>query len=258
MTKYCCKVWIKESNKPQELSEKEWLSFDDSLLHREDGPACEFAGGRKVWYQNGEYHRENGPAYEWADGTKEWYQNGKRHRVDGPAREWVDGSKEWFQNGERHRVHGPACEWADGKKEYWLNGIQVTEKEILEKQMDKSINILEIPSDRLRMRGDNLTLLALYQNNSADDAAQVAAVYKDERGEVDIVYLSLDGHFHYTNEEAVEDVVLKPKKLSGWVNIYEQKITSQVYPSKKEADKCAYEDRLACIDLSQFEEGHNL
>ena len=36
----------------------------NDLLHREDGPAEEYADGTKVWYKNGKYHRENGPAIE--------------------------------------------------------------------------------------------------------------------------------------------------------------------------------------------------
>jgi hypothetical protein len=33
--------------------------------------------GTKCWYLNGELHREDGPAIEYAGGTKEWYLNGK-------------------------------------------------------------------------------------------------------------------------------------------------------------------------------------
>ena len=55
----------------------------------------------KVWFLNGQLHREDGPACEWADGTKEWYLNNKRHREDGPAVEWVDGIlKRWYLNGK--------------------------------------------------------------------------------------------------------------------------------------------------------------
>ena len=31
--------------------------------------------GNKWWYLNGKLHRENGPAIEYADGTKVWYLN---------------------------------------------------------------------------------------------------------------------------------------------------------------------------------------
>ena len=78
---------------------KEW--FLNGNLHREDGPACEWADGSKYWYLNGERHREDGPACEWANGTKYWYLNGKVHRESGPAIEYVSGSKYWFLNGEQ-------------------------------------------------------------------------------------------------------------------------------------------------------------
>ena len=47
----------------------------------------------------GQLHRDDGPAVEWANGSKMWYQNGIRHRTDGPAIEWADGRKEWWING---------------------------------------------------------------------------------------------------------------------------------------------------------------
>ena len=53
-------------------------------------------------YHNGanQLHRENGPAVEYADGDKYWYQNGQLHRTDGPAIEW-DDNDEWWINGVR-------------------------------------------------------------------------------------------------------------------------------------------------------------
>jgi len=96
-------------------------------LHREDGPAIEYANGTKFWYLNDEPHREDGPAIEYADGTKYWYLNGDRHRIDGPAVEWADGTKCWYFDGKLHREDGPAIEW--GSKSWWLNGIQYSEKE---------------------------------------------------------------------------------------------------------------------------------
>ena len=49
---------------------------------------------------NGKLHRENGPAIEYADGTKCWYKNGKLHREDGPAVQGISGYKEWHLNGK--------------------------------------------------------------------------------------------------------------------------------------------------------------
>ena len=46
--------------------------------------------------EEGQLHRENGPAIEYADGTKVWYYHGKLHREDGPAIESANGSKVWF------------------------------------------------------------------------------------------------------------------------------------------------------------------
>ena len=58
--------------------------------------------GTKEWYLNGKIHREDGPAAEYADGTKKWWLNGKLHREDGPAAEYPDGSKEWWLNGKKY------------------------------------------------------------------------------------------------------------------------------------------------------------
>ena len=53
-----------------------------------------------IRYRNeqGQLHREDGPAVEYADGDKFWYLNGLLHREDGPAREWADGHKVWWIN----------------------------------------------------------------------------------------------------------------------------------------------------------------
>ena len=73
-----------------------------TILHREDGPALEYADGSKYWYLNGELHREDGPAVERANGSKFWWLKGKRHREDGPAVEWWDGDNFWFLNGIKY------------------------------------------------------------------------------------------------------------------------------------------------------------
>jgi hypothetical protein len=55
--------------------------------------------GNKFWWLNNRIHREDGPAIEFADGSKEWYLNGEHHRTDGPAVEYADGHKEWWLDG---------------------------------------------------------------------------------------------------------------------------------------------------------------
>jgi hypothetical protein len=59
------------------LSDRIEYRDEKGNLHREDGPAIEFANGTKAWYLNGERHREDGPAIEYSDGSKYWYLNGK-------------------------------------------------------------------------------------------------------------------------------------------------------------------------------------
>lgn len=72
-----------------------------TILHREDGPAIEWADGSKTWFHNGKLHREGGPAIEYTDGDKSWYIDGKRHREDGPAVEYASATKAWYINDKR-------------------------------------------------------------------------------------------------------------------------------------------------------------
>ena len=89
MTEYTVQVWDNRT---------EW--FLNDLLHREDGPAREYASGSKEWYLNGLFHREDGPAIECNDGDKFWYKNDKLHREDGPAMEYTNGTKYWYIEGK--------------------------------------------------------------------------------------------------------------------------------------------------------------
>lgn len=100
-------------------------------LHREDGPAVEWADGSRAWYIRGQLHREDGPAAERADGSKEWRLNGELHREDGPAVERANGYKAWYIRGQLHRKDGPAIEWSDGDKFWYLNGERLTEEEFI-------------------------------------------------------------------------------------------------------------------------------
>jgi len=79
-----------------------------------------YKDGHKEYYLNDFLHRNEGPAVEFANGTKIWYQNGKRHRLDGPAREFANGHKEWYYEGkevserEHNKLSGKATS-CDGK-----------------------------------------------------------------------------------------------------------------------------------------------
>jgi hypothetical protein len=80
---------------------------------------------RTEWRLNGKLHREDGPAVEWADGAKEWYLDGKLHREGGPALEGFSGHEEYWFKGSLHRKDGPAVVHADGHEEYWVDGKKV-------------------------------------------------------------------------------------------------------------------------------------
>ena len=75
----------------------------EAYLKENAQPVCKTdANGDKFWYINGNLHREDGPAVEWANGNKFWYINGKCHREDGPAVEYADGSKCWYIQGKHY------------------------------------------------------------------------------------------------------------------------------------------------------------
>jgi hypothetical protein len=62
------------------------------------GQIEESFNGNKRWYLNSKLHREDGPAIEYAYGEKHWCLNGKLHREDGPAVEYANGNKSWYIN----------------------------------------------------------------------------------------------------------------------------------------------------------------
>jgi hypothetical protein len=114
--------------------------FLNGKLHREDGPAIEYADGDKYWYingelrrqcyhngtvryfENGQFHREDGPAVEFADGTKFWYIEGVSYNKNGPSSIWADGLVTYTnKQGYLHRMGGPAVIMPDGTKEWWIN-----------------------------------------------------------------------------------------------------------------------------------------
>ncbi len=123
-------------------------------LHREDGPAIEFAGTAlrlrlpfgdlrlagpaDLWFRRGRLHREGEPAVRDAKGSALWFTDGRVHREGGPAVEDVDDEGTnlwWFREGTHHRDDGPAfvhdglgTEWSApesdlalaGKTEIWV------------------------------------------------------------------------------------------------------------------------------------------
>jgi len=77
----------------------------------ENKSTCEIDNdGAKRWYLNGELHREDGPAIEFADDGKQWCINGEYHRLNGPAYIGAYGYTEWWING--HDVTKEITQWA--------------------------------------------------------------------------------------------------------------------------------------------------
>lgn len=73
---------------------KRW--YLNNYLHRDGGPAIEYANGDRAWYKLGQLHREDGPAIDFFNGHKSWHLNGLLHREDGPAIEFYNGDKSWY------------------------------------------------------------------------------------------------------------------------------------------------------------------
>jgi hypothetical protein len=108
---------------------REW--YRRGRRHRDGGPAVEHADGTKSWYRGGQLHRDDGPAVEGADGNLEWHREGKLHREDGPALQDAGGRKCWYRNGQLHREDGPAIEWASRIKDWYLQGRKVSAEEVM-------------------------------------------------------------------------------------------------------------------------------
>ena len=108
--------------------------------------------GDKYWYLNDKLHREDGPAIEWADGAKEWYLNGKLHNKDGPAIEWAYGTKSWYINSKLHREDGPAIEYANGYKYWYLNGEELTEAEFNARTKSCDGKVVEIDGKKYKLQ----------------------------------------------------------------------------------------------------------
>ena len=113
-----------------EYADEGYQYYRNGQLHREDGPAEYLAGNRQAYYRDGLLHREDGPALKSANGEQKWYRSGELHREDGPA---IRDSSQiaWYKNGQLHCEDGPAVVRVDGTIEFYLNGQHVSEREIV-------------------------------------------------------------------------------------------------------------------------------
>ncbi|PHS02420.1 MAG: hypothetical protein COA78_21100 [Blastopirellula sp.] len=69
------------------------------------------------------------------------------------------------------------------------------------------------------------------------------------------------GGYSEINQNHCSDLFMAPKKLSGFVNIYIPHGEDEVFTvhcERRHADKVAGSSRVACIDLSQFEQGYGI
>ena len=104
------------------------------------------------WYnESNELHRENGPAIEYASGSKYYYINDKLHREDGPAIERANGDKYYYINDKLHREDGPAVERANGSKAYYINGEELSKKEFNNRTKSCENKIVEIEGVKYKL-----------------------------------------------------------------------------------------------------------
>lgn len=90
--------------------------------------------------------------------------------------------------------------------------------------------------------------------NDRNPAYQVVCV--DEDASHCARVFRADGFYVYEDGHSTLKRRVKPR-LSGFVNVYKSS-TGFHHASREDADNCAGDLRIACIDLSQFEEGHGL
>lgn len=96
-----------------------WFN-EDGVLHRDDGPACDYFDGGEEWFTNGARNRISGLPAVTKKSKKEWYENDLLHRYGAPAIQYDNGDYEHFVQGKRHREHGPAVKRGT-REEWWLH-----------------------------------------------------------------------------------------------------------------------------------------
>ena len=84
-------------------------TIHSKILHRVDGPACEYDDGTKEYFCDGNYHRIGGPACEYPNGVKIFYNNGVLHNDNGYAYEAPGGRRALIKHGRLDNGEGPLC-----------------------------------------------------------------------------------------------------------------------------------------------------
>jgi hypothetical protein len=121
-----------------------------------------------------------------------------------------------------------------------------------ENKMDKFDLKRALAGDKvITRRGQEVNQLVVFKTNSGD------ALYGLNVDSDRVEQRLIDGRYSSVKRGIDSDLFMAPKKLSGFVNVTNY-FEMPVYKTREEADKCASSFRIACIDLSQFEEGHGL
>jgi hypothetical protein len=81
------------------IRRKEGISYEVNGVILKN-PMVTTINSEKTTYEvGGKLHRTDGPAIEYANGRKEYYFEGKLHLTDGPAVICVNGDKRYFIDG---------------------------------------------------------------------------------------------------------------------------------------------------------------
>jgi len=118
--------------------------FKEGLLHRLDGPACEYIDGSQHWYKEGLPHRTDGPSNVDEFGES-WQIEGKLHRFNAPAaihlNPRAESFEEWSIFGKKHREDGPAVKFTKEGTEYF--SWYINDEEILQENFEKIIGSIK-------------------------------------------------------------------------------------------------------------------
>tara|TARA_R110000850_G_scaffold100316_7_gene207544 strand:- start:3209 stop:3580 length:372 start_codon:yes stop_codon:yes gene_type:complete len=104
--------------------------------------------------------------------------------------------------------------------------------------------------------GRKVTQLVLFKTNSGD------VLYGLDVENDHVEQWLVDGRYHNIKPECDGDLLMAPKTLGGFINVYNDlSAPFSLHSTKIEAntiDNMISVHRVALIDLSEFEEGHGL
>lgn len=118
---------------------------------------------------------------------------------------------------------------------------------MIEFNLEKALNGAKV----ITRDGREVTQLTLF--NATSDGYCLYAVIDNV-----IVSFTKDGYYNEEKKLSGYDLFMAPEMLSGFVNVYDDGGLTR-HANKEHADDTAKgQDRIACIDLSQFPVGYGL